>query len=115
MDLDRDKNLGATSTDNTLGTERMDRAVGVNTGGTADTTSTTAGYDRGAGRSNLMAYLIGGLVIAVGLMAFLFYDGGNRDVNTTSSTRPQVQAPATPTSPSTPAPAPAAPAPAPAR
>ena len=102
MELDRDRNLNTTTPDTTLGTERMDRAAGINTGGMADTTataSTTPDFDRGAGRSNFMAYLIGGLVIAVGLMAFLFYDGGNRDVNTTSSTRPSVQTPATPSAP----------------
>jgi hypothetical protein len=47
--------------------------------------------------------LIGGLVIALGLLAFLFYDGGNRDVSTTgSTTAPQTQtAPAAPSSPNT--------------
>jgi hypothetical protein len=102
MELDRDRNLNTTTPDTTLGTERMDREVGMNTGGMADTTataSTTSDFDRGTGRSNLMAYLIGGLVIAVGLMAFLFYDGGTQDVNTTSSTSPPVQAPATPSTP----------------
>jgi hypothetical protein len=77
-------------------------------------------YDRETRGSNTLAYLIGGLVIALGLLAFLFYDGGSRDVNTTGSTgTSQTQsapstggpasAPATPTSPSAPA-APAAPA-----
>lgn len=53
--------------------------------------------------SNTLAYLIGGLVIALGLLAFLFYDGGNRDVSTTgSTTAPQSQTePASPTAPST--------------
>ena len=63
-------------------------------------------YDRDAGGSNFLAFLIGGLVIAIGLLAFLFYDGGSttgRDVNTTSSTTPRIEAPATPTSPSRPA------------
>jgi hypothetical protein len=75
--------------------------------------------DRETRGSNTLAYLIGGLVIALGLLAFLFYDGGNRDVSTTgSTTAPQTQsspstggattAPATPTSPAAPA-APAAP------
>ncbi len=36
--------------------------------------------------SNTLAYVIGGLVIALGLLAFLFYDGGSSDVNTTGST-----------------------------
>lgn len=38
--------------------------------------------------SNTLAYLIGGLVLALGLLAFLFYSGGNRDVTTTGSTTP---------------------------
>jgi hypothetical protein len=71
------------------------------------------GYDRG-GRSNFLAYLIGGLVIALGLLAFLFYDGGGtgRDVTTTGSTTPRVTAPASPSGPSTTPATPAAPAPA---
>jgi hypothetical protein len=72
----------------------------------------TMAYDRDTlgerrGGSNFWAFLIGGLVIALGLMAFLFYDGGSttgRDVSTTSSTTPRVETPATPT------PAPTAPA-----
>ena len=62
--------------------------------------------DRDAGGSNFLAFLVGGLVIAIGLLAFLFYDGGSttgRDVNTTGSTTPRLEAPATPASPSTPA------------
>jgi hypothetical protein len=78
-------------------------------------------YEREGRGSNTLAYLIGGLVIALGLLAFLFYDGGNRDVTTTGSTGTQTEsttgagstsAPATPTSPASPAPAaPASPAP----
>ena len=68
--------------------------------------------------SNTLAYLIGGLVIALGILAFLFYDGGNRDVTTTGSTTnppaaSSTTAPSVPASPGpakTPAPAPAAPA-----
>ena len=70
--------------------------------------------------SNTLAYVIGGLVIALGLLAFLFYDGGNGDPSTTGSTTSQTQsAPSTgstggaaggsSTAPATPA-APAAPA-----
>ncbi|MCB8819750.1 hypothetical protein [Microvirga rosea] len=60
-------------------------------------------YDRETRGSNTLAYLIGGLVIALGLLAFLFYDGGNRDVSTTgSTTAPQTQtAPTSPSAPST--------------
>lgn len=61
------------------------------------------------GRSNMMAFLIGGLVIALGLLAFLFYPGDGRDVSTTGSTTTQ-SAPATspvttPTAPATTTPA----------
>jgi hypothetical protein len=59
--------------------------------------------DRDSGGSNFLAFLIGGLVIAVGLLAFLFYDGGgSRDVSTTGSTTPQIERPAAPTGPSSP-------------
>jgi hypothetical protein len=67
----------------------------------------TLATDRRSGGSNFWAFLIGGLVIALGLMAFLFYDGGStsgRDVSTTGSTTPRVESPASP------APAPSAPA-----
>ncbi|MGO4704303.1 hypothetical protein AB4072_00800 [Microvirga sp. 2MCAF38] len=48
-------------------------------------------YDLEGRRSNTLAYLIGGLVLALGLLAFLFY-GGNRDVTTTGTiTPPQTQ------------------------
>ncbi|MFC4171650.1 hypothetical protein ACFOYU_06220 [Microvirga sp. GCM10011540] len=68
--------------------------------------------------SNTLAYLIGGLVIALGLLAFLFYDGGDREVTTTGSTGTEVEsttgtttAPVAPATPTAPAPAaPAAPA-----
>ena len=75
---------------------------------------TDTAYDRDSldtgrrGGSNFWAFLIGGLVIALGLMAFLFYDGGStRDVTTTGSTTPRVESPA---SPSTARPAPTTPA-----
>lgn len=53
---------------------------------------------------NLTAFLIGGVVIALGLLGFLFYDGANtgREVNTTGSTTPRVEGPATPASPARP-------------
>ncbi|MCG7394496.1 hypothetical protein MHY87_16450 [Microvirga sp. ACRRW] len=79
-------------------------------------------YDTSGRGSNTLAYVIGGLVIALGLLAFLFYDGGN-EPSTTGSTGTQTEssspstrpaspaAPAAPASPSTPAPAaPSAPA-----
>jgi hypothetical protein len=80
MDLDRDDPLNTTRT-NTV----YDRDTRV--------------YDRDTGGSNFLAFLIGGLVIAVGLLAFLFYDGGNtRDVTTTGSTTPRIERPASPSS-----------------
>jgi hypothetical protein len=65
-------------------------------------------YERETRGSNTLAYLIGGLVVALGLLAFLFYDGGTNDVNTTGSTTP----PATQTAPASPAAPPASTAPA---
>jgi hypothetical protein len=41
--------------------------------------------------SNTLAYVIGGLVIALGLLAFLFYDGGSNEPSTTGSTAGQTQ------------------------
>ena len=78
-------------------------------------------YETEGRGSNTLAYLIGGLVIALGLLAFLFYGGNDRnDVSTTGSTATQTEtapsasppppssgpttAPATPASPSSPAP-----------
>ena len=54
-------------------------------------------YDRDTRGSNTMAYIIGGLVLALGLLAFLFYDSGDRDVNTTASTTTQTERPASAT------------------
>src|SRR3954464_12623110 len=82
-------------------------------------------YDTDRRGSNPLAYVIGGLVIALGLLAFLFYDGGSNEPSTTGSTNTQTQssspstgsgasggssaAPATPAAPAAPA-APAGPA-----
>src|SRR3954451_25456950 len=75
-------------------------------------------YDRDTGGSNFLAFLIGGLVIAVGPLAFLFYEGGNsRDGPPPGRPTPPIEprarpppmAPATPASPTAPA-APSAPA-----
>lgn len=68
-------------------------------------------YDNSKRGSNTLAYVIGGLVVALGLLAFLFYDGGSNEPTTTGSTGTQTEstAPATPTTPSAPA-APSAPA-----
>jgi hypothetical protein len=79
-------------------------------------------YETDRRGSNTLAYVIGGLVIALGLLAFLFYDGGGNEPSTTGSTGTQTEssspstspspaAPMTPSSPATPAPAsPSAPA-----
>ncbi len=80
----------------------------------AGVTNTT--YDRDTlaterSGSNFWAFLIGGLVIALGLMAFLFYDGGSTsDVTTTGSTTPRVESPASPARPATPPATPSSPA-----
>ena len=75
-------------------------------------------YDNTKRGSNTLAYVIGGLVVALGLLAFLFYDGGSNEPSTTGSTGTQTEssspttgstAPATPTTPSAPA-SPASPA-----
>ena len=71
-------------------------------------------YDRDRGGSNFLAFLIGGLVIAVGLLAFLFYDGGANEPATTGSTTQMERSTGgatatTPNSGSTTAPAPATP------
>jgi hypothetical protein len=108
MAMDRNDDLGMTrptsmaDRDPTLDSTRMNGAYDRD----------TVVYDRdGTGGSNFLAFLIGGLVIAVGLLAFLFYDGGNsRDVTTTGSTTPRIERPASPAAPMAPA-TPAAPAP----
>ncbi len=105
MAMDRNDDLGMTrpnmmaDRDPALDSTRMNSAYDRD----------TQVYDRDdTGGSNFLAFLIGGLVIALGLMAFLFYDGGSttgRDVNTTSSTTPRLEAPASPSAPATPRPA----------
>ena len=100
--MDRDPNLYGQDSSTTGNTKVYD---------------TDTAMDRRSG-SNWLAFLIGGLVIALGLLAFLFYDGGNtsRDVSTTGSITTQ-SAPAaapvtTPTPPASTTPAtPTAPAP----
>ncbi len=99
MAIDRDPNL-TTGESPMLDRDPNMTGTGMNTLETG-----TTSYDRDGGGSNFMAFLIGGIVIAIGLLAFLFYDGGSttgRDVNTTSSTTPRLEAPATPVPPATP-------------
>jgi hypothetical protein len=108
MAINQDPNLpGADPTLSPRDSTMYDRdniaTTGTNTTYDADGRMT----DRDGGGSNFLAFLIGGLVIAIGLLAFLFYDGSTtgRDVNTTSSTTPRLEAPATPSpaAPATPA------------
>ncbi|MDB5592174.1 hypothetical protein [Enterovirga sp.] len=50
--------------------------------------------DRDAGRSNFAAFLLGGLVIAGGMLAFLYYDAdnvGRGEITTGSIGRTEVQ------------------------
>ena len=103
MDLDRDNNVSTTRSDPAFGGQNGMNTTGVNPLSDNDARV----YDRDTGGSNFLAFLIGGLVIAVGLMAFLFYDGGNsRDVTTTGSTTPRIERPAAsaPAIPTRPAP-----------
>jgi hypothetical protein len=108
MAMDRNDDLGMNrpnsmaDRDLTLDSTRMNSAYDRD----------TVVYDRDTGGSNFLAFLIGGLVIAVGLLAFLFYDGGNsRDVTVTGSTTPRIERPAGPSPMTPPAPgAPSAPA-----
>ena len=78
--------------------------------------------DRGSRGSSTLALILGGLVIAIGLFAFVFYPGGTGpDVDATGTTTttpterpalPNATAPTVPSSPNAPAaPAPATPAP----
>ena len=108
MAIDRDPNMpssGSTipphgSTIPPQGSTMYDRDDMSTTGATSTYDRDTVGSDRGG--SNFWAFLVGGLVIAIGLLAFLFYDGGSttgRDVNTTGSTTPRVETPARPTTP----------------
>ncbi|HZB62147.1 MAG TPA: hypothetical protein VE423_05715 [Microvirga sp.] len=60
-----------------------------------ETTTNTNVYDDKGRGSNTLAYVIGGLVLALGLLAFLFYDGGNNEPSTTGSTGTTQSAPAT--------------------
>lgn len=56
-------------------------------------------YETEARSSNTLAYLIAGLVIALGLLAFLFYNGGRHEPTTTGSTPTQTEPNAAPEPP----------------
>jgi hypothetical protein len=111
MAIDRDPNMPSSGSTMPPRDSTMYDHDTMSTTGTNTTLDNTGTYDRDRGGSNFWAFLIGGLVIAIGLLAFLFYDGGSttgRDVNTTSSTTPRIQSPASPSTPATPS-TPAAP------
>ena len=104
MAIDRDPNMPGTGSTMPPRDSTMYDADPVTTGATNTVYENDARtYNRDTGGSNFWAFLIGGLVIAIGLMAFLFYDGGattGQDVSTTSSTTPRVETPASPAAPS---------------
>ena len=106
MAIDRDPNMPSSgSTTPPRDSTIYEREAGMSRTDMNTLDHGTMPHERDAGGSNFMAFLIGGLVIAIGLLAFLFYDGGSttgRDVNTTSSTTPRLEAPATPVPPATP-------------
>lgn len=54
-------------------TNQTDRVLG--TTGSPARLEGTALDNRGASRSNFLAFVIGGLVIAVGFLTFFYYDG----------------------------------------
>src|SRR5215207_9538127 len=93
MAMDRNDDLGMTRPNSMADRDPTLDSTHLNSAYDRDTVV----YDRDTGGSNFLAFLIGGLVIAVGLLAFLFYDGGNtRDVTTTGSTTPRIERPASP-------------------
>ena len=93
MAMDRNDDLGMTRPNSMADRDPTLNSTHLNSAYDRDTVV----YDRDTGGSNFLAFLIGGLVIAVGLLAFLFYDGGNsRDVTTTGSTTPRIERPASP-------------------
>ena len=52
----------------------------------------------GTRHQGVMPMIVGGLLVAVGLLAFVFYDDrtATRDIDTTATTRPAITAPAQP-------------------
>ena len=88
MSMDRDPNLY--NNDPKIGAHDTNMHTGMHTTDTGMNTlhdRETRVYDAAPARgSNTLAYLIGGLVLALGLLAFLFYDGDRTgDVSTTGS------------------------------
>src|SRR3954470_5046795 len=73
MDLDRDNTMCTTPANEAFGTNSGMKTAGMNNLSDRDDRV----YDRDSGGSNFLAFLIGGLVIAVGLLAFLFHHRGD--------------------------------------
>src|ERR671911_733069 len=98
MAMDRNDDLGMTRPNPMAHRDPTLDSTHLNSAYDRDTTV----YDRDRGGSNFLAFLIGGLVIAVGLLAFLFYDGGTNEPATTGSTTTMERPTTAPTTPSTP-------------
>jgi len=93
MEYDRDpNNPNLANTTNTVhsNTAELRQAKITDVPHAGDSMTTAGAYDRPAHRSNAMAYIIGGLIIALGLLAFLVYGGETSDdVTQTGSTTTQ--------------------------
>ena len=75
----------------------VDRSLPLSDRASDSVASETNVFDRDAGHSNYMAFLLGGLMVSIGLLAFTFYDSApnmSRDVATTGSLKPYVGRPA---------------------
>src|SRR3954471_7089249 len=108
MAMDRNDDLGMTRPNSMAERDPTLDSTHLNSAYDRDTVV----YDRDTGGAKFLVFLVCGLGIAVGLIAFLYYDGGNsRDVTTTGSTTPRIERPASPATPMTPAKAAPAPAP----
>ncbi len=92
MQNDRDPNMTgghhvkitdtpSTHTEMPMSTSHTDLNTGM-----SPNTSMDSSLDRPAHRSNAMAYIIGGLIIALGLLAFLVYGGMDDGPGATGST-----------------------------
>lgn len=101
MSMDRDPNLYDRDASVSGPGTGMNTTTGVHNATNTVHDHETRVYDRDKPRgSNTLAYLIGGLVLALGLLAFLFYDGNSTgDVSTTGSTATQTERPAGTTMP----------------
>jgi cytoskeletal protein RodZ len=102
MNSDRDPRFDHTSTGHSMDPTRSGMDPVVSNTDPMPMNRTGSDYGRDRRGSNFLAYLIGGLVIAVGLLAFLFYDGrSGNDPVTTGSTGSSVSTPVSPSTGST--------------